>query len=206
MKYIIMADGKATRWQDYLGVPKHLIEIKGEAILERTVRLLRENGVEDIVITSHDERYNYAPRYEPIGNEYEIDKFNRELMDDNVCYVYGDVYFSEDAIKKIANCETDTFLFFGRHASSLNKTGKQWEEIFAIKAGKADYLREGCAFIREGLIEGSVWRGGAWELYRKMVGLPLSKNELKGNFETIDDETEDFDFPEDYDRWMEING
>lgn len=27
MKYIIMCAGKGTRWNNYLGVPKHLIEI-----------------------------------------------------------------------------------------------------------------------------------------------------------------------------------
>ena len=29
MKYIIMADGKGTRWQNYNDIPKHLIEIGG---------------------------------------------------------------------------------------------------------------------------------------------------------------------------------
>ena len=29
MKYIIMADGKGTRWNNYHNIPKHLIEIGG---------------------------------------------------------------------------------------------------------------------------------------------------------------------------------
>ena len=58
MKYIIMADGKGTRWNNYHNIPKHLIEIGGETLLARTVRLLRENDARaDIVITSHDPRY-----------------------------------------------------------------------------------------------------------------------------------------------------
>ena len=44
MKYIIMADGKGTRWQNYNDIPKHFIEINGEKIIERTVRLLRDNS------------------------------------------------------------------------------------------------------------------------------------------------------------------
>ena len=51
MKYIIMADVDGKRWNNYIGIPKHLIEINGEPILARTVRLLKENGIDDIVIT-----------------------------------------------------------------------------------------------------------------------------------------------------------
>ena len=36
MKYIIMAAGMGTRWNNYLGVPKHLIELNGETLLGRT--------------------------------------------------------------------------------------------------------------------------------------------------------------------------
>ena len=60
MKYIIMADGKGTRWGNYQDIPKHLIQIGGETLLGRTVRLLNEKdpGCE-VVITSHDERYEF---------------------------------------------------------------------------------------------------------------------------------------------------
>lgn len=51
MKYVIMAAGEGKRWNNFLGVPKHLIEINGETLLERTTRLLKENGVDDFVIT-----------------------------------------------------------------------------------------------------------------------------------------------------------
>lgn len=47
---IIICAGDATRWGNYLGVPKHLIEIEGERLLDRTVRLLRERGITDIFI------------------------------------------------------------------------------------------------------------------------------------------------------------
>lgn len=36
---IVIAAGHATRWGDYRGTPKHLIEVDGEPILHRTVRL-----------------------------------------------------------------------------------------------------------------------------------------------------------------------
>ena len=86
MKYIIMADGKGTRWNNYHNIPKHLIEIGGETLLARTVRLLRENdALADIVITSHDPRYEVsgARRYEPQNNHLEIDRFTEELIEND---------------------------------------------------------------------------------------------------------------------------
>ena len=83
MKYIIMADGKGTRWNNYHNIPKHLIESGGETLLARTVRLLRENDARaDIVITSHDPRYEVpgARRYEPQNNHWKSTVLRRSLL------------------------------------------------------------------------------------------------------------------------------
>ena len=45
MKYIIMCGGRYRVWE----TPKHFLEIKGEPIVARTIRLLRECGVDDIM-------------------------------------------------------------------------------------------------------------------------------------------------------------
>ena len=42
MRYVIMADGKGSRWNDFMGHKKHNISISGETLLERTVRLVRK--------------------------------------------------------------------------------------------------------------------------------------------------------------------
>ena len=49
MKYIIMAGGHYVKWPDK---PKHLVDIKGEPNIARTIRLLKEAGVTDIAISS----------------------------------------------------------------------------------------------------------------------------------------------------------
>ena len=53
MKYIIMCGGKYEKWK----TPKHLVEIHGEPLVARTIRLLRESGAEDIAISSNDDRF-----------------------------------------------------------------------------------------------------------------------------------------------------
>ena len=102
MKYIIMADGKGTRWQNYNDIPKHLIEIGGETLLGRTVRLLKEGDPDgQVIITSHDSRYELpgAQRYEPKNNHLEIDRFTEELIEDQICFLYGDTFYSESAME-----------------------------------------------------------------------------------------------------------
>ena len=50
MKYIIMCGGTYKRWE----TPRQLTEICGEPLIARTIRLLRENGISDIAISSNN--------------------------------------------------------------------------------------------------------------------------------------------------------
>ena len=112
MRYVIMSAGEGIRWNNYLGVPKHLIEINGETLLGRTTRLLKENGIVDFVITGNDERYSqYGQLVPQTDNECEIDRFEESIITDQVCYLYGDVYYTDNAIKTIINAETKDIVF-----------------------------------------------------------------------------------------------
>ena len=107
-----MAAGEGKRWGNYKGIPKHLIEINGETLLGRTTRLLKENNV-DYIITASDERYKQYGEVIPQSYlDCEIDRFE-EIADDEICYLYGDVYYTEEAIKTIVNTDTNEILFFG---------------------------------------------------------------------------------------------
>ena len=50
MKYIIMCGGSYDEWE----TPRQLEKVRGEPIVMRTIRLLRENGVREIFISSND--------------------------------------------------------------------------------------------------------------------------------------------------------
>ena len=127
MKYIIMADGKGTRWNNYHDIPKHFIEVGGETLLTRTVRLLRlfDAGCE-IIITSHDPRYEVegARRHEPVNNVLEIDRFTTELIENNVCFLYGDTFYSDSAIQSIVSTKTDDLMFLAMKNQSLPSKSK----------------------------------------------------------------------------------
>lgn len=194
INYVIMADGDGKRWQNYLGVPKHLISINNETLLNRTVRLLKENGIKNIIITSHDKRCDIegSKRYEPKNNQIEVDRFTRELIKKNVCFMYGDVYYSEDAIKNIINNFGKEFIFFGNY-----------DEIFAIKIRKTKKFIQNVDNVREKFLNNEIKRCIGWEVYRSIENIPFNKHRIKKHFFYINDETDDIDFPEDYEKFKE---
>jgi choline kinase len=215
-RYIIMADGKAKRWNNHTGRPKHLIEIEGEPLLYRTVRLLKKHSVEDIYITSHNKDYDIVgtTRYEPINNVYEIDRFYacQPIWARETIFIYGDVYYTEEAIKKIVNDKSKTFRYFGR--SKASKKGKDHAELFAIKISESNLekFKEVCLQIRNEVEKGEHKKGLGWHTYLDMIGKDhnitidelreyLGKNKLS-NFTEINDETDDFDWAKDYDNFV----
>ena len=180
MKYIIMADGKGTRWNNYHNIPKHLIEIGGETLLARTVRLLRENDARaDIVITS----------YEPQNNHLEIDRFTEELIADDVCFLYGDTFYSESVIQKIADTPAEKLLFFGNERS-----------IVAIKVADGALFRQHVDRVRALFLAGKIEKCIGWQVYQSFEGLPFGEKTIAADYILIQDGTEDFNSPADYNR------
>ncbi len=192
MKYIIMADGKGTRWNNYHDIPKHLIEIGGETLLARTVRLLGENDPRaEIVITSHDPRYEVpgARRYEPQHNHLEIDRFTEELIADDECFLYGDTFYSEHVIQKIVQTPAEKLLFFGNERS-----------IVAIKVADGALFRQHVDRVRELFLAGKIEKCIGWQVYQSFTGLPFGEKKIAADYILIQDGTEDFNSPEDYNR------
>lgn len=192
MKYIIMADGKGTRWNNHNNIPKHLIVIGGETLLGRTVRLLNEMdpGCE-VVITSHDSRYEFpgARRHEPMNNNLEIDRFTTELIEDQICFLYGDTYYHEHAIGEIINTPTEDMMFFGNERS-----------IVAVKVADGNLFASHVENVRQLFLAGKIEKCIGWQVYQSFTGLPFGEKKIDKNFVILTDGTEDYNSPEDYDK------
>lgn len=191
MKYIIMCAGKGTRWNNYLDVPKHLIEINNETLLGRTTRLLKENGITDYVITGSDERYTqYGNLIPQTDNDCEIDRFEESIVNGEVCYLYGDVYYTEDAIKTIINTKTENVEFFGHEF-----------EIFGIKVKDLELFFTHKHKVKELYLEKKIERCIGWEIYRSINNIPFDEHLITEKYTKILDGTDDIDYPEDYETF-----
>lgn len=204
MKYCILCGG----YYEKFTTPKHLLEIGGERIVERTIRLLRENGVNDIVITATDERFDGlgVPRLEhrntyrqENGEQYGywLDAFYP--FTEPIVYIFGDVYFSDKAIKTIVNYDGGGNILFGS-ALATNTLHMNWGEPFAYVVNDMATFRAGIEAVKKLQDEGKTDRMPVvWELYRYLNGLDVNIHEVKSDtFKVIDDVTIDVDSPEAY--------
>ena len=203
MKYIIMAGGTYEIWEK----PKHLSEVCGEPIIARTIRLLRENGVEDIAISTLN------PVFEQFGveilrhnNPYTLPKESHAKtpwldafypMTVPVCYIFGDVVFSPDAIKKIVETDTDSIEFFASAKPLPSIYPKHWAEPFAFKVKDTSRffkaIKDTNKFDKQGLFKR---QPVSWELWQVIKGTPLNKV-VYDNYTVINDYTCDVDEPKD---------
>lgn len=192
MKYIIMADGKGTRWNLHQGIPKHFIKVNGETLLARTVRLLRQYDPScQVIITSHDRRYEVdgAVRYEPKNNVLEIDRFTAELIENDVCFLYGDTYYSEISAKTIVETDAEDLLFFGNERS-----------IVAVKVADAAIFSQHVNRVRELFLAGKIDKCIGWQVYQSFTGLPFGEKTMTEKYVFLTDDTRDFNSPEDLKR------
>lgn len=213
MKYVIMCGGYYQNFE----IPKQLSVVNGERLADRTIRLLKKAGVSEIYISSNNpifdscgvkrlEHHN-SYRYEDnVLKGYWLDAFYPYFDEkDKVCYIFGDVYFTEDAIKKIVNYETDKNVLFGTSVAK-NKEHKNWGEPFAYKVNNYKEFIDGISAVKKLQDEGKTNRMPlVWELYRYLNGLDVNiQDVLDETFITIDDGTIDIDSPEQIEKLNKI--
>lgn len=195
MRYVIMADGKMSRWEKTFNVPKHLLPIDNEILLGRITRQVRENDPDaEIIVTSHDPRYEGygATRYEPRNNVYEIDRFTEELITDDVCFLYGDTYYADAAMQKICRLKPETMYFVGTAHS-----------IVAVVAHSGEVMRYHYHRVRDMHIAGQLVDCRGWQLYQSFTGQSFDKIMIGPAFLTLDDGTQGFNRIEEYQKFVE---
>ena len=222
MEYIIMCGGTYPKFK----TPKQLLKVNGEVLVERTIRLLRENDITDIAVSTNDERFNY------LDVELLHDKDNQFLywgenenklsknswlrayypVNEPVCYLHGDVYFSDEAIKTIVETPVKDTMFFcvADYQDIPNKDIRSagGREPLAYKVENYKLFRDAVddllKMVDEGKFKNSFCGAISWNVYRYLNGLDLGFNakwygdindifKSKGNYIIINDYTNDVD-------------
>lgn len=195
MKYIIMCGGEYVLWKK----PRHLMEIKGEPIVARTVRLLRENGIEPY-ISANDSRFEKYATVLSHRNTYRatdriIKGYWNECFyptDEPTCYLFGDVVFSPQAIKTIIETDTDSIEFFASAPPFSPLYTKPYAEPFAFKVVDTEKFKADIEQTNQ--LEPMFRRKPiAWELWQVIKGTPLNIIDYS-NYTVINDYTCDVDY------------
>ena len=198
-----MCGGQYEKWDR----PKHLTELKGEPVVARTIRLLKENGVTDIAISSNNELFEqFGFPVLKHHNPYLLPKDERATspwldafypMTEPVCYIFGDVVFSPEAIKKIVNTDTDSIEFFASAKPLPPTYPKRWAEPFAFKVKDTELFFKAIEVTKLYDKQGMFNRQPvSWELWQVIKDTPLNRVDYT-NYTAINDYTCDIDSPED---------
>lgn len=199
-KYVILAYSNDKTFD----IPRQMVEIEGEPLLKRTIRLLRENGIEDITVTGKNESYKDlgVKLYSSKTNDFDyikrtgywLNAFDYELMDEPVCFIWGDVYFSEEAIKTIVETDTDSSMFFCSYNNKSEYYIKEHDEPFAYKVVDTDLFKEHIEKVKKMKDEGLCCREPIiWEVYRSIHNQDINTHEMTTDYVAINDITCDID-------------
>ena len=200
MKYVILANSNNIDFK----TPRQLTVINGEPLVVRTIRLLKENGINDIVICAKDKQFDNlgAIRFEPINSDYDyqtgkgywLNAFPFELLNEPVCFIWGDVYFSKNAIKTIVETPTDSTLFFCSYENHSPLYIKDWDEPLAYKVVDTNLFKESINETKRIYDEKGTWRHPiVWELYRVIHGQNINVHNMTTDYIAINDESCDID-------------
>ena len=205
MIYIIMCGGDYPKFDK----PRWMLPFKGECIVERTIRLLREHGVDDISISSNDDRLerfgvpvirhnnSYVSWGYNDSKGYWCDAFY--LTESPVCYLFGDVIYSQAAIKAIVETGTDDVAFFGSAPPFSIEYPKLWIEPFCFKVVNTQHFKQAIADVKRLQDAGRFGREPiAWEVWNVISrGADGDVNTIDhDSYIHINDWTTDIDKPE----------
>jgi hypothetical protein len=201
MKYILLCGGKYTNWE----TPRQLTQLGPERLIERTIRLLRECGVEDIAISTNHPAFDelgveiihhsnpfVSDGDNPIAGHW-VDAF--PLRSEPTCYIFGDVVFSKRAIQTIVETETDDIEFFASAPPFALNYFKRYAEPFAFKVTETKHFRSAIAEVKRKISKFDR-EPIAWELWQVIKGTEYNVIDYD-NYIKINDYTCDIDKPED---------
>jgi len=215
---IILCGGGNTRWGSYLDTPrKHLIKIEGEILLSRTLKQVALRKPKKTIIVVNEQTRNF---YEPFVSKtcelFTIENLEQTPTEawkylsseplwsqcERTINLLGDVWYSDDAIATIFENPDQDWLAFGRSGPSIF-TGCWYGEIYAHRFHNPQEHKDKLVVLDDLYRTGKCKRkASGWAHYHLMHGLEPQVQKVGPRFVEINDFTEDFDFPHDYDRWV----
>lgn len=207
-KVIILADGQSE--PGHLA-NRHMEEIGGEPLLLRTIRQFREH-TKNIVVICPDELGDQLPVSSETAEDrshafFGVDMVRKglnHLTEHRSLIVFGDVWFTDEAIQTIWEGGGQEWSVFGRSHDG----GKRWGEPFAIEVSHHslhDPMMKAVEAAANHYMADHWPRCSFWEWYFEMEKMPYRIEnfydvKVGPHWVEINDETDDVDYWADLDR------
>lgn len=199
MKYIIMC-GANTQPEGLIG-PRQLSFINGEALVDRTIRILKELRIDDkdiwITVSTKEDEEIFAEHWPsiifyPEGKGVWVNCFYRGFYTEPRVYLLGDVYYSYSALIKIVECNHTDIHGTQFFASTKGPLHKEWAEPFAFKVWDVKMFFSFVDRTKVLYQQHHLYRCISWELWQVIKGTTLNKI-VYTNYIPIDDYSCDVD-------------
>ncbi len=146
---VILAAGKGTRLRPYtFDVPKGFMEVGGEKLVERSVRLLKENGVKNIIIGTghlheHYEKFAEAnglqtflnPDFATTGSFHTL-ICGQALIQDDFFLLESDLLYHSEAIKSLQEHESSDVILCSGFTESNDEVYVEAEDGYLKNLSK----------------------------------------------------------------------
>ncbi|MEB3209262.1 MAG: hypothetical protein VKK63_10150 [Synechococcus sp.] len=180
---VIACGGRGSRWGDFLGLPKHMVDPgEGLPLVQRTLLQLRERfpGARLYLLLGEEQLIHFAPiqhadilvrRSHPDALlALEVLEGQSHVWDTSsgLLWLHGDVFFSDAAMQKISEelaLRPDQLKCFGRKGQNQAHWNDDGEGFgWYVPNGSADVLRDWCLLTRQIYIGSLMRRLSSWEI------------------------------------------
>ena len=188
-RFVIMAGGKEERWRNHLGCHKHLIQIAGETLIDRTIRLLREMCHEELYLIAKYPEYDRpgVRRISPMDLENGAVVASQDFWstDHRTTVLFGDTYFTESAMQQISRLEAKEPTFIGRRRGS-RITGCPYQELFGFSLLPENHAAVSSSIdhVKNAMNEGVIRMCAGWSVYRPSSGSWAAEQTVSSKFST----------------------
>ena len=199
----ILADGNGQRWGNYLGVPKELITIDGETLLDRILRQLKG---QDVTIIGDYERGVKKEKYNAPDKRI-LFQMIAERHKEPFILLNADCYYTDEIIEDCLTRDCERWLHWCCPHPNYY-TGKPWGEGYIHKVTDWEWWITKLKEYNRLVDSHKLSIGNDWIINRYLYG----RSDLVTHSENIHDlseydvywhdETDDFDYPIDYDRFI----
>ena len=151
MKAIILAAGMGTRLGNHTeNIPKAMLPVRGEALIQRQMAILRRVGLEDIVVVTGYKkgaidfpgvRYYHNPDY-AATNMVESLMCARPEFNTDILVLYSDILFTPEHLRTIAAITEDFAVL----------VDKNWREYWKMRYGAVEHDMESLEINEDGEI------------------------------------------------------
>jgi hypothetical protein len=200
MKWFSLCAGEQVRMDRALGGGygfKQFIRIHDEPLIVRQYRQVQERGGDLIVVTHHQPiawelvphgaKYTLYPERRRYTVETLHDTFDHWPKSGRVAVLLGDVYYTDETLDRIQNCQLPIGVFGDRH------------EVYALSFTRKKQVHDALLRTIRAADQGEC-KGSLRNLYHTLTNQDYRQRtvtDVHGNWIEVEDDTTDFDVPGD---------